>query len=200
MCIHFRTKQSWKERLCTLTKNEFTVIKGDKDKDTNTTERRTEHHVLGDRPKIIVGAGGAPGHAFLLVCGGRNGVAKEIPLGAATADILQAWVSAFLNIPGVPAVEFAQESQPLANVTAALNSNRGRAEPRSPLSGSPPKLNSPLGLSLGLDGLSGKVVVLAVEPRSSASRSGLVREGQIVTHVDNEKVSDAATLASATAK
>lgn len=53
-------KKTWQERECVLTPREFLVCKAG-------SAGKSESYVMGPKPKLVVGAGDAPGFSFQLV-------------------------------------------------------------------------------------------------------------------------------------
>ena len=134
--------------------------------------------MLGPKPKLVIGAGGAPGFEFQLVYFDvTKGREKELSLGAPSQEALDSWVAA--AVAHVQGCTLQQHPSAVANDCFSLPPQRPLHLPEGPHAGaSPASADYRFGLSLEkascVPGAIPPIVVSQVSPGSPADKSAQI--------------------------
>ena len=159
--------------------------------ESNTSPKclKGERYVFGPRPKLLVGAGDAPGHGFQLVYFDvKKGREKTLSLGATSQETLDAWIAAF--IAGVPGCSLEHTDNAL-NIPDGLPPPPER-ETNHYQASSPTSLQCTFGLSLTKASrgphTGALITVSGIVPGSPSDRCAQIMVGDILTDVGNNAV------------
>ena len=219
------SQKMWQERLVTLTTQELYVFKasvlsiinvtvagGSTDllllfqegAESNSSPKslKGERYVFGPRPKLLVGAGDAPGHGFQLVYFDvKKGREKTLSLGATSQETLDAWIAAF--IAGVPGCSLEHTDNALDIRLATPAGDRKTFDESLPppperatnhwQASSPSSVQCTFGLSLtkesrGPPHTGALITVSGIVPGSPSDRCAQIMVGDILTDVGNDAV------------
>ena len=159
--------------------------------ESNTSPKclKGERYVFGPRPKLLVGAGDAPGHGFQLVYFDvKKGREKTLSLGAMSQETLDAWIAAF--IAGVPGCSLEHTDNAL-NIPDGLPPPPER-EANHYEASSPSFVQRTFGLSLTKASrgphTGALITVSGIVPGSPSDRCAQIMVGDILTDVGNNAV------------